>query len=102
VGLLSAATLILIGYVMDSIAFRSKKMEKLLEGEAQLIFANGKIRKEVLHKERITEDELHETMREHGLPSLKHVRFAVLEANGKISFIPKTQNPVQKPEISVQ
>ncbi len=94
-GLLSAATLILIGYFLDAIAYKSKKMEKLMEGEAKLIFANGKIRKNILAKERITEDELHETMRAHGIPSLQHIRYAVLESNGTISFIRKEPHKAQ-------
>jgi uncharacterized membrane protein YcaP (DUF421 family) len=86
-GLISAGVLIGLSHMMDLIAFKWKKAEKVLEGEPQLLVVDGQVRKSVMEKEHITESELQETMRAQGIPILQLVRYAVLESNGKISFI---------------
>lgn len=88
-GILSASALIFLSFVMDRLAFRSKRLEKWLEGEAHLIIADGKIRKELMNKEKITEEELNEAIRAHGYDRMDQIRYAVLESNGKISVIAK-------------
>jgi len=88
-GILSAGSLIFLSYIMDHIAFRSKKAEKWLEGEAQLLIVNGKVRTHLLQKEKITDEELNEAIRAHGIHSIDQIRYAVLESNGKISVVEK-------------
>ncbi len=91
-GLISASSLVFLSFLMDRLAFRSKKIEGWLEGEAQLIIANGKVRTELMQKEKITEGELKEAIRAHGLDHMDQIQYAVLEANGKISVIPKQRS----------
>ena len=87
--LISASTLIFLGYLMDRIAFYSKKAEKVLEGDPQFVISNGRIHQNILNKEKITQEELKETMRAHGFDRLDEIDYAVLETNGKISYVRK-------------
>jgi uncharacterized membrane protein YcaP (DUF421 family) len=70
--------------------FRSKGAAKLLEGLPLVLVDRGKLVDENLHRERITEDELAGEMRGQQIASFDEVEWAILEANGTISFIKKS------------
>ena len=59
----------------------------VLEGKPELVMHDGHAITEVLHRERMTEDDLVEAARKQGIGDLSTVRFAVLEVDGKLSFI---------------
>ncbi len=100
--LISASTLIFLGFIMDRLAFFSKKAEKILEGDPQFVISNGRVHQQVLNREKITEDELQETMRAHGIKHLNEIDYAVLETNGKISYIRKQGAMMSRPTSSRQ
>ena len=58
-----------------------------LEGEPTLLIANGRLLERNLKRERMTIDEIQAEARQQQIGSLGDVRFAVLETNGKISFL---------------
>jgi uncharacterized membrane protein YcaP (DUF421 family) len=62
----------------------------VLEGEPIVIVQDGKLIERNLKRERLTEDEVAEEARCSGIAQLAQVRWAVLETNGKISFIKKS------------
>lgn len=84
-GMLSAATLVALNYGVGLATFKSKRVERLVEGRAQLIVHDGKIFEDVMREASITREELETMLREAGFFALKDVRLAVLENNGKIS-----------------
>jgi uncharacterized membrane protein YcaP (DUF421 family) len=88
-GLIAVTTFIGLNYVLDVLMFKSKKIEKILDGEPRLLAADGKINQKVQASEKITQEEIESVLREHGLDDLKDVAYAVLETNGQISIIPK-------------
>lgn len=84
-GIISATTLVVLNYGLGMATFRSKRVERLVEGRAQLIVHNGKVFEDVMREASITQDELETMLREAGFFALKDVRLAVLENNGKVS-----------------
>ena len=44
----------------------------------------------MIRRERMTEDDVHEAAREHGIADLSQVQVAILENHGKISFLTAT------------
>jgi uncharacterized membrane protein YcaP (DUF421 family) len=56
-------------------------------GQPEVIILNGKVHKRVLRKEKITEAELFEALREHEVMKAEDVKCAILETDGKISVI---------------
>jgi uncharacterized membrane protein YcaP (DUF421 family) len=84
-GIISATTLVALNYAVGMATFRSKRVERLVEGRAQLVVHNGKVFEDVMREASITRDELETMLREAGFFALKDVRLAVLENNGKIS-----------------
>ena len=71
-------------------SFRFPRLRPALDGEAVIVVEDGKPIERNLARNRITLEELATEARLEGLASLDDVRWAVLETNGKISFITKS------------
>jgi len=69
------------------LSFRFAKLRPLLEGEPTLLIADGEVLARNLRRERMTVDEIRAEARQQSIATLDDIRYAVLETNGKISFI---------------
>jgi uncharacterized membrane protein YcaP (DUF421 family) len=69
------------------LSYRFKRLRPLLEGEPTLLIADGNILERNLGRQRMTLEEIQAEARQQSIGSLDDVRFAVLETNGKLSFI---------------
>lgn len=86
-GVVAAATLLILNYVIAERAGVNRKFRRLVQGEPSLLVHDGQMISAHMAKEHITADELHRAMREHGIASLSDVSIAVLEVDGSISFL---------------
>jgi uncharacterized membrane protein YcaP (DUF421 family) len=89
-GLVAAAVLLAINYLLGLLATRNKTIERLLHGRAKLLVYRGKAHPEALRGERISHDDLMQAVREGGCATIEECRLAVLEVDGTISVIPET------------
>jgi len=87
-GLLSAATLIAVNYLLGLATFRSKKLEALIEGRPQVLIHNGSLFEEVLAGAQLTHHEMNAALRQAGCSGIDEVHSAILENNGSISVVP--------------
>jgi uncharacterized membrane protein YcaP (DUF421 family) len=92
-GVIGAATLLLVNYLVVRFLFRHEKLDRLVEGEACTLIEDGQIRQEQLAKEVLTLQELEAAAHKQGFDSLKDVQRAVLEPGGTISFTAKKPKP---------
>lgn len=74
----------------DWLARRSEPARKLLVGEPVIVVRDGLPLADRLRRERITMSDLHEAARLSGIGSISDVEYAVLETDGRFSFIKKT------------
>ncbi len=86
-GMVSAATLVALNFVLGFVTSRSKKMEALVEGRPQVLIHNGQLFEDVLANAQLTRHELQAALRQAGCSSMHEVRTAVLENNGGISVV---------------
>jgi len=86
-GLAAATSLFLINFLLKKTMFRSKLFQQLLVEKAQILIHNGKLDFKMLAKLGISNDELKEAIREHGIEHFTEVKLAVLEPDGNISVI---------------
>ncbi|MEA2271748.1 MAG: hypothetical protein QOI98_456 [Solirubrobacteraceae bacterium] len=86
--LLVIFTIALLTVVTSYLSFRFKPLRPVLEGEPLLLVENGEVVEANLRRERIALDELAAEARQQQIASISDIRFAVLETNGRISFIP--------------
>jgi uncharacterized membrane protein YcaP (DUF421 family) len=80
-------TLSLLTMATAYLSFRVRRLRPVLEGEPIVLVADGRILERNLRRERMTIDEVQAEARLAQIGSLADVRFAVLETNGKISFV---------------
>ena len=69
------------------LSFRFARLRPLLEGQPTLLVADGRILDANLRRQRMTTEELRAEARQQSIGSLDDVRYAVLETNGKVSFL---------------
>ena len=69
------------------LSYRFGALRPLLEGGPVVLVADGRILERNLRRERITVEELRSEARLAQIGSLDDVRYAVLETNGKVSFL---------------
>ena len=90
-GLLLAATLITLNYTVGWVTTRSRRMERLIEGESVLVARDGKLLDSVLRRELITQADFDAAMRQQGCGGIEEVALALLEINGHITIVPRTK-----------
>ena len=83
------ATIGVLTVVTAWLGFRFRVLRPVLEGEPIVLVVDGEVLERNLQRERMTVEELEAEARQQQIGSLREVRFAVLETNGKISFVTK-------------
>ena len=86
-GLAAATVLFLINFILKKIMFRSKWFSNLIQDKPQILIHEGKLDFRQLSRLNISNDELKEAMREHGVEHFTDVKLAMLETDGNISII---------------
>jgi uncharacterized membrane protein YcaP (DUF421 family) len=92
-GLLSAATLIALNYLVGVATYRSKKLETIIEGRPQVLIHNGKLFEDVMARALLTHHELNAALRQAGCTCIEEVHAAILENNGSISVVAVKDRP---------
>ncbi|WP_316765306.1 DUF421 domain-containing protein [Pedobacter frigiditerrae] len=86
-GLAAAAVLFILNYILKKIAFKNKKIRELIFEHPEILIHNGKLNFDKLSHLGISDEELKEAMREHGVEHYKDVKLAIFEVDGNISII---------------
>jgi uncharacterized membrane protein YcaP (DUF421 family) len=92
-GVIGAATLLVVNYLVVRFLFRHEKLDQLVEGQETILIENGKLREDRLAKELLTRQELEAAAHRQGFNSLSEVKRAVLEPGGTLSFFAKQPQP---------
>jgi uncharacterized membrane protein YcaP (DUF421 family) len=74
-------------WVTGWLCCRSRKLEHLLEGVPTVLIRDGEMQRDAMRKERVTEEEIMELLREQSLDDLREVRLGTLESNGQLSVL---------------
>jgi uncharacterized membrane protein YcaP (DUF421 family) len=81
------ATLAVLTVGTAYVSYRVRAARPLLEGSPVVLMSDGRILDRNLRRERVTVDELRAEARLSQIGSLDDVRYAILETNGRISFL---------------
>jgi uncharacterized membrane protein YcaP (DUF421 family) len=84
---LAISTISLLVVIQSYTAFKWKRTRRVLDGVPVVLVHDGQVLMPPLRRERMTVDDLHESARAQGITSLTDIRFAILESDGKVSFI---------------
>ena len=92
-GLIGASTLLIVNYLVVRFVYRHAAIEKLVEGDEDMLIENGQVRTGRLEAEAITLIELQAAAHKQGFVSLDDIERAILEPSGSIAFIAKVPEP---------
>lgn len=86
-GAIAASTLLILNYLIGNVSGRNRRFRRLVQGEPSLLVHDGKVIESHMERERVSMDELHRAMREHGINSMDQLALCVLEVDGSISCL---------------
>jgi uncharacterized membrane protein YcaP (DUF421 family) len=88
-GILGAATLLTVNYLMVRLIYRSRKIDRILEGDPDVLIRDGRVMMDRLEEELITLQELTMAAHKQGIATLEDVESAVLDPDGVVLFVEK-------------
>ena len=89
--------------LVSYVTLKSIKLRRFFTGTPSIIIENGKIIEEGLKKVKFDINDLMEELRGAGYFNIDEVAYAVMETNGKISFLPKDEEkPVTKKDMDLK
>ena len=83
---------------VSTLSLKYKGARGILCGKPSILIANGKIVDTELKNNRLNINDLLEQLRIGGYPNIADIEFAVMETNGQISIVPKSQKRALTPE----
>lgn len=97
-GLIGVFALLTAQFTVSFLTLKSRRVRSFVSGRPTIIVSNGSIVEEALEELRYGINDLLEQMRVLGYPNINDVEFAILETNGQLSVIPKSQKRPVNPE----
>jgi uncharacterized membrane protein YcaP (DUF421 family) len=88
--ILAAGTIGILAVVFSYLPWKFQVLRPVLEGEPVILVQDGDVIERNLKRHRLTHQEIAAAARLQSIPSLQQIRWAVLETNGQISFIKKS------------
>jgi uncharacterized membrane protein YcaP (DUF421 family) len=100
-GLIGAAALLIINYLVVRFLFHHDRIDRIVEGESDVLIDRGQIREDHLKKELLTKHELEIAAHRQGFADLQEIDHASIEPGGGIFFAAKkpTPNEAQQSEL---
>jgi uncharacterized membrane protein YcaP (DUF421 family) len=92
-GIIGASTLLIVNYLVVRFLYGHHELERLLEGDPDVLIDCGQVKTDRLRGELITLPELEAVARRQGFASLAEVERAVIEPGGIISFVGRKPPP---------
>jgi len=88
-GIIGATSLLVTNYLVVRFLYDHRKLDQMVEGRADVLVEDGKVRTQHLKKELITVPQLQAAAHKQGFASLSEVEQCVLEPGGTMTFIGK-------------
>ena len=92
-GLIGAATLLIVNHLVVRYLYDHEKVDRLIEGDPDILIEGGVIQKDRLKKELMTLAELEIAAHKQGFGSLDEIDRAILDPGGNVVFFAKRPTP---------
>src|SRR3989449_7096217 len=100
-GLIGAFTLFAVNYLVVRFLFKHRRLDEILEGTPTPLIENGKLCRDGLAKELLTESELLTVAHRQGFANLDEVQHCTLEPGGTFYFEAKEPRPHERDHTAV-
>lgn len=102
-GLLPVLILLLLGITISQITLKSERARALICGTPTILIDKGQILEHELCRLRYNLSDLLEQLRVKNITNIADVEYAILETNGQLSVIPKSnKRPVNPEDLNLQ
>lgn len=99
-GFLGLSTIVLLQILVSIAAFKSRRINALFGCEPVLVFRNGSYDRKGMRRERVSEEEIHSFIREHGEEHLSDIEEILIEPTGQASVrLKEGAKPAQKKDL---
>ena len=95
------ATFVVIDVVVSLVERDVPAVASILKGLPTVVVENGRVLSGRLRRARLTEDDVLQAARRlHGLETMNQIKFAIFEASGEISIIPRHNVAARDPKVA--
>lgn len=102
-GLVAMTAYALVAYIISILTLKSIRLRRFFTGTPIILIQDGKIIRENLRKSLVDINDLMQECRSSGYFNIDDIAYAVMEACGKLSFLPKTKNrPVTLEDLKLK
>lgn len=102
-GILPLLTLVVLHFLLALISRNSLKFSKIISGKPVIIINPKGIDYKALKKLNLSNDDLFAALRECGYFNISQVQYAIMETNGKVSVMPKSEySPVTNNDMQIK
>jgi len=85
-GIIGATTLLAVNWFVVRFLYRHEKLDRIIEGDPDVLIADGIVQMDRLQRELITRVELEAAAHKQGFSSLDEIDRAILDPGGTVSF----------------
>ena len=89
-GLIGAATLLSVNYLVVRFLFKHRRLDQIIEGSPTMLIEKGRVLRDALAKELLTENELRTVAHRQGFATLDQIDRCVIEPGGTFFIQGKT------------
>ena len=103
IGLLPIVTIVAAEILLSFISLKSQHIRAIVEGTPSIVIEKGKIIGDEMGRLRYTLTDLISQLREQGISNIEDVEYAILETNGKLSIILKSdRRPLTPRDLQIE
>jgi uncharacterized membrane protein YcaP (DUF421 family) len=99
-GLVSALTLVGVNWLVGYATWRSRRLERIVQGKPIRIVTDGRVHLGALRKELLTLSELHSALRKQGIGRIADCEMVTLEPDGTLSAVRRGMEPSSLRELA--
>lgn len=90
-GIVAFCLLVFLQYLSTWLSSRSSSFQSLLKSQPSIIYYDNHYNKKIMKQERITEAEVIQSIRKDGYVSLEEIAAVILESDGTLTVMEKSQ-----------
>ena len=102
-GIVPLLTLVIFHFLITTLTRKSNSFSRLISGKPVIIVNPNGIDYKALKSLNITIDDLYEAIRGEGFFNFDEINYAIMETNGKVSIMPKSENsPATAKDLNIK
>ncbi len=90
-GVIPIITLISLEILVSFLCLKSRRLRRLLNGQAAIIIRGGRLDRRKMREMRLTTDEVMEALRQQNIHSIAELKYGLIEPNGQLSYVYKPE-----------